>query len=133
MTRLPRPFADPNSHPVNGAPVIHGEAASRHQALHRGRTLRGVIFSAAVMISVGMTSGPASGELPSGRILVVQGVVIEGGIECPLLQTEGGRALTLQGFQPHPPPGTRLRLRGTVLSKSFCRQGVSFETIERLE
>ena len=65
--------------------------------------------------------GPHAGDM------VISGVVIEGGVECPLFQTDGGERFTLMGaggprqFEP----GTRLRIKGLPAAASTCMQGNS--------
>ena len=80
------------------------------------------------------SASPSTAALRPAADMIIEGVIVDGGVECPLLQMRSGRAVTLSGFQNASLPiGTRLRLRGILMKRSTCRQGISFETIQRLE
>jgi hypothetical protein len=76
---------------------------------------------------------PDPGEQP-GQEVVITGTLTEEGVECPAMRDDRNRLYTLTGDAGGFPPGTRLRVRGTVAEVSFCMQGTTIEVsqIERL-
>lgn len=64
----------------------------------------------------------------------VEGVVIEGGIVCPLIRLKDGRVFSLQGIgQADAPVGRQLRLAGMEVQMSTCQQGRTFHVSKVLD
>lgn len=76
-------------------------------------------------------AGGATGT--GGRELT--GALIEGGVECPLFQSDDGKRYTLLGNLKGLKSGDRVRLAGEVVEASFCMQGqtLSVKSIERVK
>lgn len=54
---------------------------------------------------------------------MLSGVVIAGGITCPILKLDSGDAVSLAGITPRTAPvGTTLRVSGTFIRYSNCQQ-----------
>lgn len=93
------------------------------------------------MLWAGLVSG-TGGEPPMANSeaageRIISGVVIKGGVECPLFQTDGGEKFTLMGVggSGRFEPGARLRITGRPAAVSTCMQGKSLivEAAEVLE
>jgi hypothetical protein len=63
----------------------------------------------------------------------VSGVVVPGGIVCPLLRLPDGETVPLAGVAPDTfPQGTRLSLEGAFVLRSTCQQGQRTFAVERV-
>ncbi len=67
---------------------------------------------------------PVSNNASEG---IFTGLVIKGGVECPLFRTDGGETFTLMGVggPDRFEPGERLRITGRPAAASTCMQGKS--------
>ena len=75
----------------------------------------------------------ASQGEPEGRV-DVSGLIVEGGVECPILQAADGQNYALQGVTPgETPVGTKVRVRGTFVELSTCQQGQAIRVDEIIE
>jgi len=71
------------------------------------------------------------GSVLRGPERELSGVIIAGGVVCPLLQTDSGEIYALSGAVPaRPEPGTQLRLRGYEAKLSICQQGREFRVTQ---
>ena len=63
----------------------------------------------------------------------VSGVVVPGGIVCPLLRKADGEVVPLAGVTPDAfAEGTRLSLEGSFVPRSTCQQGQRTFAVERV-
>lgn len=96
--------------------------------------LSGVVSCAAAAPGGGGAGLPASPpDVPAspGRALV-RGVLVAGGVICPLLQLVSGERVPLMGLgMDDHPPGTELTLEGHFVERSPCQQGGRTFRIER--
>jgi hypothetical protein len=54
----------------------------------------------------------------------LQGVIVNGGVTCPLIRTSSGQTMSLEGLPSAlNAPGTRVRLTGQMVQYSRCMQG----------
>ncbi len=67
--------------------------------------------------------------------LRLTGVLIEGGIECPLFQASDGSQYTLMGDLKGLKNGDKVQLSGEEVEVSFCMQGktLSVKTINKVK
>jgi len=59
--------------------------------------------------------------------LSVRGLLIKGGIECPLLRADNGRVYSLTGDLGGFGAGDRVQLEGRLAEVSICMQGATVE------
>lgn len=63
----------------------------------------------------------------------VQGVIEDAGTMCPIMLTDDGTQITLQGIGKHQyPVGTKLLLEGRFVRVSKCMQGVKTLQVEKI-
>jgi len=69
----------------------------------------------------------------AGDTIRVQGRLTEVGVECPALRGPAGELYTLTRRNLEFPPGTEVRVVGTIAEVSICMQGttLSVESIEQ--
>ena len=68
------------------------------------------------------------------RIVEVSGVIVAGGVECPLLRLDSGERFALQGLRTTDAPvGARVTVRGLPVRMSTCQQGPAFQVIEHVK
>lgn len=93
-----------------------------------------VPFAAAQQTSDALAAALRKGvRMADAEIIEISGVVVGGGVLCPLLQLEDGRQFTLNGLRKIPEVGTRLTLRGVPVRMSTCQQGLAFRVVEIVE
>lgn len=64
---------------------------------------------------------------------VVDGVIVDGGVVCPLLQTKDGLQISLQGVaRDRFPAGTCLNIEGRFVRVSKCMQGARTLWVRRI-
>lgn len=88
-------------------------------------------FALAVCACTACAGGVAGKDGRQG----LTGALIEGGVECPLFQSDDGKRYTLLGNLKGLKSGDRVRLTGEVVEASFCMQGqtLSVKSIERVK
>jgi hypothetical protein len=65
--------------------------------------------------------------------ITVKGVLVDGGIVCPLLKLATGELVPLMGIgMTDYPFGTRLEIKGTLIQHSPCQQGSQTLRIDRV-
>ncbi len=91
-------------------------------------------FAAFALVVCACTACASSVTGKDGRQELL-GALIEGGVECPLFQTDDGKRYTLLGDLKGLKNGDRVRLTGEVVEASFCMQGqtLSVKSIERVK
>lgn len=65
--------------------------------------------------------------------MIRTGIIIAGGIECPLAALDDGRVYALSGAGPitsQLKPGTRIKLEGVPVGVSVCMQGQTLHVID---
>lgn len=76
------------------------------------------------VLLLGITScACANGVAGKTGGLELTGTLIEGGVECQLFQTNGGKKYTLLGNLKGFKDGDRVRIVGEKVEASFCMQG----------
>jgi hypothetical protein len=75
-----------------------------------------------------------AGETSSAEQIRIHGMVIDGGIVCPLLTTESGDRFPLMGIRKNEyPTGTWLDLTGKFIRFSTCQQGERAFSVETVK
>jgi hypothetical protein len=94
----------------------------------------GIAPAAAVPLNGNVTNRIDLGELhmaAAPQAQVISGIVVAGGVECPLLQLEDGQRFALQGLaSSRVAPGAALTVRGFPIRVSTCQQGPAFQVLE---
>lgn len=68
------------------------------------------------------------------QLVEVSGIIVAGGVECPLLRLDGGEQLALQGLRMQDAPvGARVTVRGLRIRMSTCQQGQAFQVLEHVK
>ncbi len=114
----------------NIVPDAQGRASaghSRHPA--SGDT------SASVHVVGERSEGFRMPEAAKSDALLLTGVLIEGGVECPLFQANDGTQYTLMGDLKGLKIGDKVQLAGEEVEISFCMQGktLSVKTISKVK
>ena len=95
------------------------------------RVLGGYI---ALLVGVfGVACAGDAGHKPG--VLQLKGMLIEGGIECPLFQANDGAKYTLMGDLKGLQNGDKVQLSGEEVEVSFCMQGktLSVKVISKIK
>jgi hypothetical protein len=88
---------------------------------------------ALVAMSVLLASGGAMSQVTSLDTVTVTGVLVEGGIVCPLLELDTGERVPLMGAGVRDyAAGTRLEIKGVYVQRSPCQQGRRTLRVERI-
>lgn len=89
-------------------------------------------FAVLLFISVGVACADGAGHKPAAHQLT--GVLVEGGVECPLFQADDGMQYTLLGDLKGLQHGDRVQLTGEEVEVSFCMQGktLSVKSIKKV-
>ncbi len=62
--------------------------------------------------------------------LMIEGVYVGPGVECPLFELDNGRQVTLSGQVPELESGARFKLTGRWARISNCMQGATFNVTD---
>jgi hypothetical protein len=62
---------------------------------------------------------------PQTGNFTITGTLTREGVECPAMRGDNGRLYTLTGNTGRFPPGTHVRVTGTVAQISYCQQGTT--------
>ena len=90
-----------------------------------------LLLSASAGVTLALLSAPSTALSASSEML--SGVVIEGGIICPLLKLESGETVSLIGVtSQHAPVGNTLNARGNFIRYSNCQQAARTFRVEEI-
>jgi hypothetical protein len=82
-----------------------------------------VLAVAGLMATAAMGDGPAK----DANLIELRGTFVEGGVECPLFQVDGGPSYALQGIDRSIIRiGAKAVLIGRLVEFSTCQQGDAF-------
>ncbi len=92
------------------------------------RLFRALAAAFAILaVEAGAETATSAGDLP------VEGVIVDGGVVCPLLQTREGLQIALQGVaRDRYPAGTQLKVEGRLVRNSMCMQGARTLLVNRI-
>lgn len=90
-----------------------------------------LLLSASAGFALALLSAPSAARAASSEML--SGVVIEGGIVCPMLKLESGETVSLTGVtSQHAPVGNTLNARGNFIRYSNCQQAARTFRVEEI-
>lgn len=86
-----------------------------------------------VAVPVLLASGEAMSQVTSLDTVTVTGVLVEGGIVCPLMELDTGERVPLMGAGVRDyAAGTSLEIKGVYVQRSPCQQGRRTLRVERI-
>jgi len=85
-------------------------------------------------MAIGCLAGGIMSALASEtELLRVKGLMVEGGIVCPMFRSDDGTIFPLMRLSKNDHPiGTSLELRGTFVKKSMCQLGERAFNVEKV-
>ena len=85
----------------------------------------------AVAMERSLQMGASRSAAVGREVTSVSGVVVAGGVECPLLRLPSGEQVALEGVSRSDAPiGAALTVRGFPIEFSTCQQGKPFQVLE---
>lgn len=88
---------------------------------------------AMVAMSALLATGGAMSQVTSPDTIAVTGVLVEGGVVCPLLKLDTGERVPLMGAGVREyAAGTSLEVIGVYVQRSPCQQGTRTLRVERI-
>jgi hypothetical protein len=97
--------------------------------------LGGLLFFAVATLSAQMPDAPQASigcgeaqpqtEFAKEKPVTIEGVLTNGGVECPALRTDDGTLYTLNGNLKKFKEGDRVEVVGDIADISICQQGIA--------